>query len=365
MSKVNTMEIGSIFEIDPINIIKNKNKTIPMLPIQKKSTYFAYYFNTGRTAIEVLLKKLRNKGFSKVLIPSFLCDSVREAALRAGMELKYYRVNADLSLDTRTINMEEDCILYIVQFFGQRITPEVQSLIKQYQQKGYPVVEDISLSLLSDDDKYVGFGDYIIGSLRKWLPIVDGGILLTKEYYNYRLADAANDYTLYYFTAQLLKEIYLKEEVQDKEWKNTFLSYNNDGMKALFNDYTLRKMSRISLDLMRGIDFEAIRERRIMNYDLLNSLLYSIPQIKVLVDRKGMMTPLGMIVLCEQRDDLVKHLIARDIYCNVHWRSNESTKQFQESAFLADRCITIPCDQRYGEKEMHYIFQSIADYYGV
>lgn len=359
------MEIGSIFEIDPNNLLISQDKEVPLLPVQNRKGLMTCYFNTGRAAIEMLLKKMKQNDISKVLLPSFLCDSVKDAALRAGMELCYYRVNTDLSIDVSSIQLDKHCVLYVVQFFGQRINREMLSAIKYFQSVGGIVVEDISLSLLSDDEGYTGFGDYIIGSLRKWFPIIDGGILLSKEPEHFDLADASNDYTLYYYTAQILKDLYLKCDNSNQEWKNVFLSYNAEGMKALFRDYTPRTMSRVSADLMKGMDLKQIRDRRNNNFDTLSSLISNIPQVSVLVERKGTMTPLGMSILCEEREELLHYLISKDIYCNVHWRSNESTKHFQESEYLASRCITIPCDQRYSEKEMSYIAQALAEFYGV
>ena len=357
------VEIGSLFEIDLKGVYRNIGNKLPSLPVECKHGLIPHYFNTGRSAVEALLRNLKRDGYRQVLLPSFLCDSVRDAVRRAGLDLSYYRVNIDLSIDVKSIEIEEKSILYVVQYFGKRINAEMKDAIKRIKQVGGTVIEDISLSLLSDGDD-VGFGDYIIGSLRKWFPIVDGGILLAKEKITFELADASNDYSLYYFVAQLLKDLYLKESERDQRQKSLFLSYSNEGMKALFNDYTLRKMSMISTDLMKGVNIEFVRNKRIRNYDLLCAFLSKVPQVKVLVDRQGTMTPLGMLILVDNRDELLRRLISMGIYCNVHWRSNDLTRLFPESDFLANRCITIPCDQRYGEKEMRYIYSAVKGFYG-
>ena len=153
------MEIGSIFEINPQNLFANQDKDIPLLPVQKRLNYSVSFFNTGRAAIEMLLKELKKNGKKKVLLPAFLCDSVRNSVLRAELEISYYRINTDLSIDVNTIQFDTSCILYVVQFFGQRLNNEALAFIKQFHDAGGTVVEDISLSLLSDDEGYVGFGD--------------------------------------------------------------------------------------------------------------------------------------------------------------------------------------------------------------
>ena len=110
-------------------------------------------------------------------------------------------------------------------------------------------------------------------------------------------------------------------------------------MTSLFSDYTIRKISKLSEDLLRNIDFIEVQKKRIENYDYLFKLLYDIPNIKVLVNRKGNMTPLGMIILSDERDRLLKYMISKNIYCNVHWKENNSISIFPESQYLSARCI--------------------------
>ena len=359
------MEIGSIFEIDPLDIHRGGSIANGLcLPIEQGRNFVTTLFNTGRSAIEAQMKHLKKAGYSKLYLPAFVCDSVSSAAKRAGMSLQYYGVNTDLSVDFGTIDIEYKAVIYVVQFFGQKIEPAFLTFLQKAQKAGMIVVEDISLSLLSEDETCVGFGDYIIGSLRKWFPIPDGGILLSKAPMTFDLADAANDYTLNYFTAQILKHQYLTDGGEDKVLKETFLYYNRVGMDALFSDYTIRRISRVSEDLLKCQDFLQIREQRIRNYDILRALLAPIPQVKVLVDRQGAMTPLGMVILVEDREGLLRHLISKGIYCNVHWRENEAMEHFPDAQYIAAHCITIPCDQRYGEKEMHYISEIVRVYYG-
>lgn len=359
------MEIGSIFEIDISSLLKGLEGEIPKLPFELGKTLRHYYFNTGRAAIEAILIKLRERGYRELLLPSYLCDSVRDAALRANMDIVYYEINTDLSVNINSIKYNSDSILYLVQYFGKEIDEELLDCINQAKHQGVMVIEDISLSLLSKNEKCVGFGDYVIGSLRKWFPIVDGGVILSEREENFELSTAAYDYTLDYFVAQILKSVYLNSCTDnDNKIKEVFLSYNAEGMKALFSDYTIRKMSRLSLELLRGIDVEEVKKQRIKNYDYLYSLLSTVPQIKVIVKRQGEMVPLGMVIAAEDRNELLNYLISHGVYCNVHWRCNESIKESQASQHLAERCITIPCDQRYGEEAMQYIYKCIREYYG-
>lgn len=355
------MEIGSLFEIEIKDLFRKGEGCIPLLSVP--NGFSPNYFNTGRAAIESLLCKLKSRSYSSVLLPSFICDSVRDAVKRAGMNVRYYRTNIDLSIDTSSIELDNKSILYIVQYFGQKISDEALSFVTYAKSMGIIVIEDISLSLLSRDDKYFGFGDYIVGSMRKWFPIPDGGVLFSRISESFQKTESPNEYTLDYFTAQLLKKEYLRNRHKKESQKELFLSYSSDAMQALFSDYTVRNISRLSSDLLSKLDFSEIRAKRISNYDKLRDYLQSFSQITVLVNRTDLMVPLGMVILVENRDELFQYLINKNIYCNIHWRRNDSTRYFSESEYLASRCITIPCDQRYGESEMQYIYNVIEQFY--
>ena len=56
--------------------------------------------------------------------------------------------------------------------------------------------------------------------------------------------------------------------------------------------------------------------------------------------------------------DKLNYLIKHNIYCNVHWRLTDKA-QNSASNYLSHNLITIPCDQRYSEKEMDYIVKVI------
>ena len=75
---------------------------------------------------------------------------------------------------------------------------------------------------------------------------------------------------------------------------------------------------------------------------------YSLPHIStgdLLRERSAVGDELGM---------KIKSLIDNGIFCNVHWRLEESENQ-PELTFLTRHSMTIPCDQRYGKAEMNYI----------
>lgn len=356
------MEIGSIFEINADDLFLSNEKEI-VFPFMTDNNWNIQFFNTGRSAIEAHFHI--NENLKRVWVPSFTCSSVIDAISRAGKEIVYYPINRDLHMDVdflRQSDVKAGDVFYYLQFFGVAEPESTLEFIQDIRNRGVLIFEDITMSLLSDKSSGFGIGDVVLGSVRKWCGIPDGAFIASKKDLPMMAKDAAAyDYTLYYFTAQILKTLYLSDpEKYDKE---KFLSYSDLGIKSLFSDYTIREMSQVSDRLLRTIDWNKICERRHKNYDLLYCLLQEIPEIKTLENCNDKVIPMGMFILAEDRDGLLNYLISKDIYCNVHWRQNEATEQFSDSAFLSRHCLTIPCDQRYDETHMHYIYEMIKQYF--
>lgn len=358
------MEIGSILEINPESLFDNKRNIPARLPFMSESEEWNIdFFNTGRSAIEAILKALE---IEKIWLPSFICNSVIDAVKRSGCEICYYPVNTHLEVDINFFaqnGIDSGDVFYVMEYFGLTISEEVLSFIEDIHHKGVIVFEDITMSLLSSNPESFAFGDYVLGSIRKWIPIPDGAFLASKHNLpEMPKENAAYDYTLYYFVAQIMKWHYLKNpDVYDK---NVFLEFSNKGIQSLFSDYRIRRMSDIALSLMQNEEnWEKHVTRRRSNYEKLYELLKQIPQIRLLNKCEEGMIPMGMFILTENRDGLLNHLIESDIYCNVHWRQNEATELFDGSAYLARHCITIPCDYRYDNEAMLFIYENVKNFW--
>lgn len=355
------MEIGSIFEIAPKLLFRVHQEGEGIYPFEKDEHWNFGYFNTGRAAIEALLSHLKEQGCKKVWLPSYNCSSVYDAAKRADVNIALYAVDKKLLIENDIFEkLKQGDVLYLVNFFGREETAFTHEAIKKTKAKGVVVIEDLSLSLLSEGEN-IGFGDYVIGSVRKWLPIPDGGFIASrKELPQFTKAIAANDYTLYYFAAQVMKNLYLQDPSLDKQ---VFLNLSNKGMETLFSDYTIREISEISTKVIRSTNLKEVALKRIQNYNYLYEYIHNIKELKLMVEPSKEKVALGMVICVEERDALFRHLIQNGIYCNIHWRENESTIQFEDSHYLSQHCLTLPCDQRYGIEQMSHIYKTIKDFY--
>lgn len=354
------MEIGSVIELESHQYYNDCSSNIPFyLPFMGKKEWSTIFYQSGRNAIEQLVYELYKEKDEKILLPDYICGSVTQAVERAGVQYENYSLDINLEFCEEEIdNLLKDNVrcIYIAHYFGKKIDSKKLESIRRWKAKGILIIEDITLSLFSKDDTGIGFGDYVLGSIRKWLPIPDGGFIATvgKKLPSDGKMKSISQYTFYYLLVQMMKREYVAEGCVNKELKSVYMTYYRKAMENLFSDYTIRPMSDFSKNYLKNYDINQIIKRRIQNYDFLDKRLREDDRIRPIVIRSKNYVPLGMTVLCEKRDDFLQYMIKHNIYCNVHWilpgrKENHVIKQ------LSSSIMTIPCDQRYEIRDMEYI----------
>lgn len=211
------MEIGSVIELDIKELFKeNKNKLY--FPFMEFSEYkYTKFFNTGRSSIEYLYKSFdSSKNYKKsVLVPNYICDSVTDAIKRAGFECEYFKINSDLSINLKDLKKKitsETSSVFICHYFGTFLSNKEVKFLKEIQSNGVTIIEDLSHALYTSNKEKIAFGDYIVASIRKWLPIPDGAVLASKlQIPEYPISKAENAYTLNYLTTQVMKNEYIND----------------------------------------------------------------------------------------------------------------------------------------------------------
>lgn len=356
------MEIGSVIELDnwhKYGVAKEERAF--WLPFMKdNSHYCTAFYQSGRNAIEALLCFLyQNGSIKKLLLPDYMCETVKDAVTRAGVPWECYGIDRayDFSIEEINSKLSDETGIFIAHFFGKKMPEQALNEIVNWKKKGVLVIEDITLSLFScDEDLGVGFGTYTLGSLRKWLPVPDGGFVCSEScgVPQAPICSCVSKYTDFYFAVQAMKRDYVQGQYTDSILKKKYMEIYAMSIKELFSDYRLYPLSDWTRNYLQNYDIDEIIRKREENYDYLYEKLSDIHWITCKIERQKGYLPLGMVIQVEDRDELLSYLIENGIYCNVHWRLEESENQ-PELTFLTRHSMTIPCDQRYGKAEMNYI----------
>lgn len=149
------------------------------LPVydKEKCTFFAL----GRNAMYAACKALGLKEGDEILTPAFDCDGSLQPFRVLGYKLRFFRSDAhNFSVyidDIKRKITPETKLIHIINHFGM---PQPWSeLLALREETGIPILEDNAYSLFSklNGEPFGTFGDMAIFSLRKNLPLVDGGML--------------------------------------------------------------------------------------------------------------------------------------------------------------------------------------------
>jgi perosamine synthetase len=149
------------------------------LPVydEKKCVFFAL----GRNAMYAACRMLDLKDGDEVLTPAFDCDGSLQPFKALELKLKFFRsdphtFSADIDDIKRKITYGTK-LLHIINHFG--MPQDWKALLAFRRESGIPILEDNAYSLFSaiDGRPFGTFGDLSIFSLRKNLPLVDGGML--------------------------------------------------------------------------------------------------------------------------------------------------------------------------------------------
>jgi hypothetical protein len=153
------IEFGSDFHF--INSFNGKGNSLQ--DFYPKANYYA----DGRQA---LIDLYRSQGWQRLWVPEYFCYDVIASLKEAGLELAFYvdypGNNDNLNLN---VNFRAGDALLRVNYFGLRGYRSTEKLM-------VPVVEDHTHDLIGDW-AINSHADWCIASLRKSLPVPEGGML--------------------------------------------------------------------------------------------------------------------------------------------------------------------------------------------
>jgi hypothetical protein len=317
---------------------------------------------SGREGLRLLLHDAAARGRTRVAFPAYLCPAMLEA-LHPDQTATFLPTTAELAPTSAGISAfvrsgyPDDAVLVAPPYFGARWSTEISDSVQGAWAAGIEILEDRSHSLFSEPaylDTRRGFA-----SLRKWAAMPDGGIafgtaldgLAPTEEPGGPSTDARRD-------GMEAKARWLDSGEGDKA---AFLESIERGETALSAVSGVRPISPDSKAALGGWSTGEMRDRRKSNARRLHRGLRDLHGIEPLLRFGPDETPLGVPVLCAERDRVREALTAQEIYCPVHWELPEavSAEQFGHEHAVQGRILTLVCDQRYGDEEMNRTVEAL------
>lgn len=300
----------------------------------------------------------------KVLIPAYTCQTVITPFEEAGWTCYYYNVQKDLHIDTDYFNVIGELvkpgIVVVHPYYGLRLNQQESDSLRQIGEKGATIVMDFTQGIFADPE--YDFVDFFIGSYRKWFPIPDGAFLkVNKADYLIPIPDDEDtEFVTMQTDAMFLRNQYFNDGV--KQLKTISIRLNKRANSSVAHGIKPHRMSSFSLELMQRLSFQEVRSKRQDNFNYLFKHLNQYDGFRfVCPDLSALLTtPLYFAVFSSNRDQLQRVLADNDIYAPVLWPvENQDLLISEDVKYIYEHILAIPCDQRYGEKEMRRIVRVI------
>ncbi len=285
--------------------------------------------NTARNALVYLAKAKR---IEKLYIPYLLCDSVSLVCEREGIAYEYYHTDENFQ-PVFDRELKDNEYLYVVNLYGQLSNERISELKRQYKR----IIAD---NIHAFFQKPVEGVDTIY-SCRKFFGVPDGAYLATDCVLNEKLPlDNSDDRT---------RHIYGR--IKDGATAHYAEFKAND---ASFKELPLMRMSELTHKMLSEIDYEAIRAAREENYLFLHQQLGNRNRLNLRLPEG----PYAYPFYCKNGMEVKKKLAEKKIYIATLWPNVLEIGGMVERDF-AENILPLPCDQRYGIKEMMAIVEEL------
>lgn len=314
---------------------------------------------SGRTALELAIRDvLCNKPAAKAYLPAYCCHTMIEPFLKNGLQVLFYDVVYNGNGLELCFCEDHGCdIVLLMDYFGYT-SAQTAHLMKTQAEQGKPVIYDATHSFFCEGMDY-RFCDYVIASLRKWLPVNAGFCAKNVPFSDFPALQRQEAYEQMREQSFAEKADYMKTGCGDK---TAFLQRFAAAEELLETAYSGYTADRRSLDVLQNVDVHALRDARRQNakhlidgISALNvSWLRAIPQTVAETDCP-LFVPLW--VSPEKRAALRSHLIENDIYLPAHWPLSPQHPTEAPEIYRAE--LSCVCDQRYTESDMDRILDAM------
>lgn len=315
-------------------------------PDKNKDTLFDFYkdvnlYANGRQAIQALIY---NERWGRIWMPDYFCYDITKAIGEIGIQICFYEDNPllDDRLEINQLMFEEGDVLFRMNYFG----------LRGYRDNTHitvPVIEDHSHDLIGDW-AINSNADWCITSLRKTMPIPEGGMLWSpKGNLLPEMPYQTEDNTLLVerrWKAMKLKKDYLEDKISDKsEFRKLFIETESG-----FGNLLLSPLTEDSIVYLNNFDIKNWYKQKQNNWDVLSGVdLEKIHTLKREIEGCNNFSYIILLDNVELRDKVRQDLISNNIFPAILWEIPDDKHIAKD---ISDRMLSITCDGRYSTEEI-------------
>ena len=288
--------------------------------------------NCGRNAFAYLIE---SRNIRKIWFPKMMCDSNDKVLSDYDLDVKYYSIGKDLRAED--IALADDEWLYIVNYYGQLSDEEILSLKRKYDRV---IIDNAQAYFQTPAD-----GIDTIYTCRKFFGVSDGALLYTD--------------------AKLDKEFPVDESFRRMDYllgrfertaSEFYAEYASDNDR--FFKEPIKRMSKLTENILHGIDYDFIRKRRTDNFGIYHEELASVNKLDLRIPDGAFMYPFytdGGVRIREKLKDMKIYIPT--LWPNVAEKCSENETEYD----LAKNILPLPCDHRYSHDDIKYVIEAIKN----
>lgn len=298
----------------------------------------AVYLADGRMC---LLSLIEHNGWKRIWMPEYFCyeviDTIRTLS---GIEIKFYvdYPGNDDAAEVGKIDFREGDVLFRVNYFGVRDKRSEAAI-------PIPVIEDHTHDLLGHWALYSD-ADWCIASLRKTLPIAEGGMMWSPK---------GLDLTAYASSSSDDNEVMMAKRWRAMDMKSAYLSgegVDKETFRSLYMQteewFDLAPVSGIdsrSMQTIRSLDINAWYNAKRKNLEAIRGILRN-----ELCAEDESCNLFSLVIRTKNRQSVRKSLIDSKVYSAILWNVPDTVSV--EVKKYSQSMLSIHCDGRYSVDDM-------------
>lgn len=315
-------EIGGYLELEEMSNESKHSFYIDAIALNSARNAFLYY---------AIINKIK-----KIYLPYFLCDSIAKVCLKNNIDIEYYHINKYLRPNTK-IDVKENELFYLVNYYGQLKEEEIIKYKKQYRN----IILDNVQCFFS---KPCLIDVPTIYSCRKFFGVPDGGYLLLKI--AKELDIGIDDST------ERFKHLIGRKKENARNHYSEFLEN-----EKLIDELPLLYMSKETSSILESIDYDHVISRRNNNFSYLSDRLNKFNRMNVVFNDGPFCYPF----YCKNGNFIRQELVKKDIFVPILWPNVIESGSLLEKE-MSINILPLPCDQRYSLEDMIFMCDIIEKY---
>ena len=321
-------------------------------PVTNITACKSSFFGNCRHALQHLLS---SHSWKRIWLPFYYCYDVVDAIRETGIHVSFYADSPtadDVSVISK-IRFHKNDVLLRMNYFGLRSWRDNRDV-------PVPVIEDHSHDLTGQWARKSN-AQWVVASLRKTLPLPEGGILwspLNLPLPPSLIQTTSNELLCYKrLTAMLLKTLWLQSHpICKDDFRQLYMQTESD-----FELLGKSDMAACCKKLLSQMDAGSWYHQKRQNWKRFSSFISD----KVsLLQPENFRTcnPYSWILQCRsktERDELKERLIGHHIYPAILWQI--PIDDFPEIVSLSQTLLSIPCDARYSATDIQFLISRIKE----